>query len=332
MTTTAPPPPPEADLFPPLLKCAAVAAAGQLDVFAKLADGPQSIAELAEATASSVLGMTQLIEALVATGYVVRDGDRFRNGAPAACWLTPAGVADFSGLLHVIGDFWGRFGDLAEHVRRGGPAVSAYQMMEERPDAGRSFAAYMRAVASLSAPTLVELIPMPSSDCRLLDLGGSHGLHAAAFCKRYPDLEAVILDLPSALTGTSDVLQSEGVADRVRIQPGDFLCDDLGDGFDVVTLFGIVDGNSPDDNARLLSKVASALRPGGQVIIHSHLRSEPPSPFNAIFSLIMFIMYGARTYSHPEITAWLANAGLTEIRRVDVPPTNMTSLTIATLA
>jgi hypothetical protein len=45
-------------------------------------------------------------------------------------------------------------------------------------------------------PEVIAKVKLPVTAHRLLDVGGSHGLHAINFCKRYSDLSATILDGP----------------------------------------------------------------------------------------------------------------------------------------
>ena len=104
-------------------------------------------------------------------------------------------------------------------------------------------------------------------------VGGSHGLYSIAFCRQNPGLEAVILDLPAALQETEGTIAAEGLADRIAVQRGDYLSGDLGQGYDVVLLFGIIDGNTFEQNSRLFREVGRALNPGGPVAIMSHIRT-----------------------------------------------------------
>ena len=163
-------------------------------------------------------------------------------------------------------------------------------------------------------------------------MGGSHGLYSIAFCRQNPGLEAVILDLPAALQETEGTIAAEGLADRIAVQRGDYLSGDLGQGYDVVLLFGIIDGNTFEQNSRLFREVGRALNPGGPVAIMSHIRTEPPADLSAIFGLMMFLAYGTRNYNYPEITGWLSDAGFGSPTRVDLPPTGAVSLVTAAKA
>jgi hypothetical protein len=72
------------------------------------------------------------------------------------------------------------------------------------------------------SPPAFSLAAYPGAT-RLLDLGGSHGLHSIAFCRRYPGLDAVIVDLPTALTKTRATLVDAALSERIRLREGNLL-------------------------------------------------------------------------------------------------------------
>jgi hypothetical protein len=43
-----------------------------------------------------------------------------------------------------------------------------------------------------------------------------------------------------------EIIASEGVSDRVTVQEGDFQKDELGSGYDLALLFGVMGGETPE--------------------------------------------------------------------------------------
>ena len=188
---------------------------------------------------------------------------------------------------------------------------------------------YQRANAQLGVGSIVPLVPIPPSAERLLDLGGSHGLFSIGFCKQHPNLDAVVFDFPVALVETEKAVAAEGLAGRVTVQHGDYLEDDIGHGYDVILCFFLPHNHTEDDNKRLMAKASRALKPGGMIVVHEMLRDDPPSSFNAMYSLLFFLYSGTRNYGYQEITGWLTEVGFGEFKRMDVPPGGMTSIVTA---
>ena len=69
------PPSLSADVYWPMMKSAAIIAAGELGVFAALSHGPLSTEELAARLRASIEGTERLCAVLVQSGYLVRSAD-----------------------------------------------------------------------------------------------------------------------------------------------------------------------------------------------------------------------------------------------------------------
>lgn len=330
MTTQPPaPPPPQADLIMPVLKAAAIVAAGQLGLFKTLADGPRTIPELARALGASETGVARLVEALAGVGYLERVDGGYANGPAARAWLTPSSPVDFTSLLLWAPTGWPLLGSIDQMVRRGGPERPLYDWLRDHPDKARIFGQYMRAMAQLSVGPMTEMVPIPGGARRLLDLGGSHGLYSFALCRRHPALQAVVYDVSEALVDTEAAIAAEGLAGQVSVQRGDYLSDDIGRGYDIVLCFFLLHNHTENDNRLLLGKVAGALNPGGLAVIYEFQRSEPPDAFSALYGLLMFMYSGTRVYNGEEISGWLKEAGLGDVRQVSGPMPGMTTLITA---
>ncbi len=136
-------------------------------------------------------------------------------------------------------------------------------------------------------------------------------------------------DLPVAVAGTGDAIAAEGLSDRVSVQHGNYLTDEIGEGYDVVLCFFLLHNHTDGDNKRLVAKMGKALNPEGMVVVHEFLRDERPDAFNALYSLLFFMYSAGRNYSYQEITGWLADAGLSGFNRIDLPPNGQSSLIMA---
>src|SRR4051794_30960715 len=72
--------------------------ANGVGLFDALANGPKTLPELDAEIALSPRILTIVADAMVATGLLEREGDRYRNGRDAAMFLTedsPAGMKEF---------------------------------------------------------------------------------------------------------------------------------------------------------------------------------------------------------------------------------------------
>lgn len=329
MTDPTLPPPPMADLVGPIMKSATLIAAGKVGLFHALADGPRSISELSKDLGASENGLACLAEALTTIGYLERQDGRFANGPTARAWLTPSSSIDFNSLLIYLEHTWRLLADLGEVVRKGSPELSFAQYMLDHPDAGSAYNEYMKGCAKLDEDFLRRTLSLPEDARRMLDLGGAHGWYTAVLCREHPNLCAVIFDVAPALAEAKNTVTDQGLGERVVLQPGNYLVDDIGEGFDVVLCFHLLHWHLEDDNRRLLRKATKALLPGGKMILMEKPKGDPPGVYDALFSVLMQLYGGSRLYRYEEITGWMTEAGLKDIERVDLPNGQITMISAA---
>lgn len=320
---------PMLDIYMPMMKTAAIVAAGRLGLFQALAEGPLSTAELAGKLQASERGTAMLADFLIAIGYLEQQGTKIANHASTQRWLTRLGQIDYTpGVLWTY-EAWPMMASLADAVQSGQPESTLWDAMVDRPELGELFSAYMRAFAQDLGPDLLKHVPIAPQYRRLLDLGGSHGLHSVRFCQRYPQLNSRIVDLPSALGNTPATLASEGLSQRIELSPGNLLDHDWGSGHDVVFYLSVAHNQTADDNRQVIRRIHDALNPGGLLVIHEYLAETPNTPLNAAFRLTLLFETGTQTYAYQDYAGWLTEAGFTSIERINLDPLEKGSLILA---
>ena len=332
---------PMADVFLPMVKSAALIAAGRLGLFEALAARPLGTKALAAALSSDERAVRDLTLFLSTCGYLVRggaaagdrarDGETWANAPHTQRWFTSQGEVDYTPGLLWSGLSWELLGGLADSVRRGGPQAVLWDLMEQRPHWGPAFSRYMDAFARHLGPDLVRNVQLPAGARRLLDLGGSHGLHSIAFCRAHPELSAVVVDHASALTGTAATIAAAGLSDRIELRPGDLHEEEWGDGYDAVLLLSVAHNHTAAENARVLERIGQVLRPGGLLVIHEYLADEPISTYGAAFSLALLTETGTQQWTSQALEGWVARAGFSIPTRVALAPPDKGTLLTATL-
>jgi cyclopropane fatty-acyl-phospholipid synthase-like methyltransferase len=178
----------------------------------------------------------------------------------------------------------------------------------------------MRSLAGTFVPEAVRRLPIPKGARDLLDIGGSHGYISVALCRRYPDLRAVVLDLPEAIEHAAPLLAKEGMSDRVVHRAGNAATEDLGiETFDVVITVSLVHHLSEAENRDLAARVARALRPGGIYAIMDAFRPKTPKDAGQIGALLEFyfaLTSQSGTWTPEEIASWQREADLEPRRPV----------------
>lgn len=320
---------PIADVYLAMMQAAAMIAAGRLGLFERLAGGPMTEEDLARTLGASQNGIARLTDFLVETGALERRGRLLANAPATARWFTSRGEVDYTPGLAWSADAWSIMLDLPDAVRHGGPTRLLWDTMREQPEMGVRFARYMRAFAQDLSRDLLQLVQLPGHARRLLDLGGSHGMHTLALCRRYPHLSAVIIDLESALGGTDARISEAGLVDRVAVRAADVRARDWGEDYDVALYLSVAHNMHAEENEDIFAHLGTVIRPGGQLIIHDYPRETTPGLFGAAFGLTLLVETGTRTYSYEELSKMLVRAGFGAIRQHVLSPADKGTIIIA---
>ena len=294
----------------------ALHAAVKLDVFTALGDEPLTGKDLSQRVAGDERGVTRLLNALAAMNLLSKLGGRYANTAASRAFLSkgsPQYLGHIMAHHHHLVPAWAR---LDRAVTTGKPTRAS---AAECDDARRAtFLMGMFDIAMQIAPMLVPEIDLAGRR-RLLDLGGGPGTYAIHFCQHNLQLRATVFDLPSTRPFAEQTIERFGLAGRIDFMAGNYLEDGLGEDYDAAWLSHILHSEGPENCQRIVQKAASALRPGGLILVHEFLLDDTMAApvFPALFSLNMLVNTDrGQSYSQAQIMEMLARAGAKEIRRL----------------
>jgi len=300
----------------------------KLDVFTLLGEDALTGAAAAEKLKGDADGVTRLLNALAALGFLDKSEGRFSNTRLSSTFLSKDSPQYIGFMImhhyHLV-ESWHRL----DEAVLSGQAVRG-RMSFSDPEYRESFLMGMFNLAMGLAPKLAPKIEL-SGKHRLLDLGGGPGTYAIHFCKHNPELKAVVFDLPTTQPFAEKTDLRFELSDRIEFIGGDYLEDDIPGAYDVVWLSHILHGEGPEDCRKLVKKAASVLNPGGFIIIHEFIlnNSEDGPVFPAVFSLNMLLgTEQGRAYSEQELSAMMIEAGAGNIRRIPVDTPNDSGILI----
>jgi SAM-dependent methyltransferase len=318
------------DVFLPMMKAASIYAAARLGLFEALSEGPATAETLASRLGGSAEGVSKLADFLTSIRYLDRTGATYSNSAFVTRWFTSKGEIDYTPGLLWSAEAWTMLPRLADAVLTGAPSHTLWEEMVAKPELGPLFSRYMNAFASDVGRDLLPIIPVEPHQTRVLDLGGSHGLHSIGLCRRHPQLHATIVDLASALTDTAQTIARHALTDRVHLHPADLRSLDWGqDPVDIVLYCCVAHNMTAEDNARVIAHVHERLAPGGRLVVHDYLADIPANPYHAAFQLTLLYETGTRIHTWDAYNRWVGDAGFTDVRRIDFDPIDKGSVIIA---
>jgi (2Fe-2S) ferredoxin/2-polyprenyl-3-methyl-5-hydroxy-6-metoxy-1,4-benzoquinol methylase len=296
----------------------------EFDIFTAVGQGARSN-EVAEKIGSDPRATEKLMNALVATGMLTKEGGVFRNTPVATRFYAEGSPSDArAAAMHTV-HLWRRWSTLTDCVRAG-TSVTFSESADRPEDWTRAFIAAMHRNAADRAPLILQAVGTEGVK-RVLDVGGGSGAYSIAFAKAVEGLQAEILDLETVIPIAQSHIEKAGVGNRVKTRAGDLRTDKLGEGFNLVLVSAICHMLGVDENRDLLKRCRQALAPQGRVVIQDFiLDADKTSPkTGALFALNMLVgTKNGSSYSEEEYAAWLREAGFGDIQHLRLPgPTGL---------
>ena len=176
----------------------------------------------------------------------------------------------------------------------------------------------------------VSTLPEFQRARKLLDLGGGHGLYAIAFSQTNPNLEGVLFDLPHVTEVAKEFIAKYGMQDRIAIIGGDFLEDDIGNGYDTIFVSDVL-YRKKDVLLGSLKKIHDALNDNGSIVLkHWLLNDDRTAPIVSVLFDLKLSLQGDRhyIYTENEYIGLLQEVGFTSTRVLDISSSSSPSAII----
>jgi len=290
----------------------------KLDLFSTIDAKPKTAGEVAQKIGADARTLELLMNALVATGVLTKDGDRFANTTVAQTHLVKTASGYIGHLLMLHDAEWNNWGKLEEAVRTGRSPVTQH-VFETDPELGASVLSVLHRIGEQSGPALAKRLALGGART-MLDLGGGAGTNAIAFCTVYPDLKATVFDLPQTLRVTERTVKQAGLEDRITLQPGNFNQDALGGSYDVVLMSDILHYQDDQMNAAVVKKVHGHVNPGGRLVIKDRFLDESgtgPAWTTAFAVHILVNTEKGRCYRTADAMRWMRDAGFGDVAELE---------------
>jgi SAM-dependent methyltransferase len=298
----------------------------ELGVFDQLSGHSLALPLLAERLDCEPQGLQVLLNLLVSGGYLRYRRGLYANTRMAQRWLThssPVSVAPY--IIHSpdIVAIWEHVGEVI-HTNKQAMRIPYDEDATESPQQ-QLLARHYAGLASLATALggeIVNRVRIPRASLRLLDVGGSHAGYSALFCRKYPHLQATILDIAAGIEAGKRTAKGMHLEDRMHFVCGDIVRDDfaldLGENFDVALYFHIAHLLQPDMNRAILARVARTLKPGGMVVFVDQVTDQTHGSRLASlmvqFMALTMKIIGGTTYPFPVVKQWLEEIGLEHVR------------------
>ncbi|MFI0420873.1 methyltransferase [Spongiactinospora sp. 9N601] len=300
----------------------------ELRLFEHLAAGPATAAELEKACGLHPTLSGDFLNALVAMDLLERDGSHYEMPARTAAHLDPRSPGYIGGALAFMQRQYPVWSDVTGNLRSGKALIDdlpgdifmsgPYRTQQST----RGFAEGMDGLVTLFDGPLAQSFRWEQVTS-FTDLGGCRGRLALKLAAAYPNLRAVVFDLPplrplfdellqSAATDEPDEAGGAGLRSRVTFHAGDFFADPLPE-TQVYLLGHILHDWKPDKRRLLVERAFEHLPPGGSLLVYDSMIDGTPEVdrLNYLRSLHMRMIAGSSEYTIADGIRQLRDAGFT---------------------
>lgn len=290
-------------------------AAVDLDLFTKIFEGITSLSEIAAALDITATNAERLLVACQAIGLVSKDGERYANAPDVERFLVK-GEKRFAGpWMRMATRGWQEWGDLSRHLKsKDAPRVLGNYEGFTVDDA-RAYHQSTYSIGMGAGRRFAKQCDL-SKRTRILDLGGGSGCYCITAAQAYPNVEAIVFDLPSMAVIAGEFIEQHGLSDRIQVQPGDFTKDEFPRNVDVV----IMASNLPQYNHEIIqgvvNKAFNALLPGGEMhLIGETLNDDGDRNISPAMWGMNEAILGSTGIAHSEseVAGYLRTAGFIDV-------------------
>lgn len=293
--------------------------AAELSLFTVLAERPLELAELTRRLGLHPRGARDFFDALVALGFLERDGALYKNAPGAKTFLNHRNPElDMTGFLEVADVHWyNTWRHLTTALRTGEPQSKAtagegdhFDVLYSDPVRVEKWQQAMHAGSLGTTSALAEKFPWPEYQT-VADIGCAAGSMLRRVLSRHSHLHGIGFDLAPLAPYFERAAAEAGLANRMKFSAGSFFFDPLPSAH--VISFGHVlhDWDLPTKRM-LLQKAFDALPPGGAVVVYDMMIDDERSKnaFGLLMSLhVLLESPGGFDYTGADCLSWLEDAG-----------------------
>jgi len=272
--------------------------ANEIDIFTTLSDDEMSLKQLARKCHSKTDMTEKLLIACAAMGLLEKNGSRYKNTELSKTYLVRGQKLYQGDIIAHSAATWNFWNNLKDEIR------IETTPKDDVKNEHRNFIMGMHNIAVTGrADVFIENINL-SKRKKLLDVGGGPGAYSIAACRRFPNLTAVVFDLPETIAIAKEVIAAEGMQDRITTLAGSWETDTFGEGNDVVLLSNILHG--PGSKAEMkLKKAYDSMESGGLLLVQDFLLND--EKIGPLIPALFNMMVGA--YSCSELLCIIQEAG-----------------------
>lgn len=247
----------------------------KLDIFSYL-DEETDIEELAHRTNYNMRNLKLLLNALSAIHLIEKHDDKYVNTIEGHQYLSKSS-AYYLGESILFRNEMMSLDNIENRVRYGpDKTITQHNQGQKVYDFSKLAEVSISEIYLWRIKPLINLMKEIYQDTepgRILDLGGGSGAMGIELCKTFPNAEGIIFEGPKVSLVAEGLVSKNNLSSRITVQKGDFIKDDIGNGYDIIIASGIIDF-AKDHLNDFIKKLYDALNKNGIIYLITHGFSE----------------------------------------------------------
>lgn len=300
----------------------AISVVARLGLADLLKDGAKSTDELARATGTQARPLYRILRALASVGIFAEDDSGCFRLTPLAEPLrsdAPDSLRDFS--IFIGADWhWRPWADLFGSAQTGQPAFERiygkayFDYLGENTGPAQVFNDAMTSLSTAASAAVVSGYDFTGIG-RLVDVGGGHGLLLSSILEKYPQMNGVLIDAPSVIAGTKDMVEARGLRERFEAVGGDFFAS-VPAGGDAYIMKHIIHDWNDECASTILQNCHRQMTENGKLLVVEMVIPEGNAPsLGKLLDLEMLVLLHSYERTEAEYRALFKRSGF-ELTRI----------------
>jgi len=295
----------------------------EMGVFTELAKGPENLGQLTGRLGLHPRAARDFLDALVALGFLERNGNTYNNLPPADQYLDRRKPSYIGGVLEMANQrLYGFWNNLTAALRTGEPQNEAkggdpdvFSQLYADPERLKNFLKAMSGISKGSNRTIAQKFPWKNYKTAA-DVGTAQGDLIVQIALAQPHISGMGFDLAEVAPIFEDYVAANGLSSRVTFRAGNFFQEALPKA-DVITMGHILHDWNLEEKKSLIRRAFEAVPEGGALIVYDAIIDDDrcENALGLLMSLNMLIETpGGFDYTGAECQAWMEEAGFRETR------------------
>ena len=296
----------------------------KLDVFSLLENESLTADAVAQHISASPKFVHAFLDSCAVLDLLKKKGNKYTNSPLSSKFLVKTQqtyVGDHA-LHHT--NTWASWGRLDEIIKEG-KTILPYEA--GYVDADTYWTDYMlgqhNRATSGQGEQLVQNVDLKNKR-KLIDLGGGAASYSIALCAANPKLKSVVVDRKEPLNIARPLVEEANLQDRITLLEGDVFETDLGTGYDVALVSGVVLITAAEASIRLFKLAHKLLVPGGMIIVQDYMRIDQSSErekLDTMENLYVLVAFDpdAGDRDGEEVASWLRDTEFINTKLIPLP-------------